>query len=68
MSRKLMSIFLALLLLSGCGFGTQLSERAVAQMLAIDREGDGYRVSFVEASEPVSRKGETIADAVSILQ
>ena len=68
MSRKLMSILLALLLLSGCGFGTQLSERAVAQVLAIDREGDGYRVSFVEASDPVSGKGETIADAVSALE
>ena len=68
MSRKLMSILLVLLLLSGCGFGTQLSERAVAQVLAIDREGEGYRVSFVETSDPVSGKGETIADAVSALE
>lgn len=72
MIRRFLGIFLSLLLLSGCGFGVGLNERAVVQLLAIDREGEGVRVSVSilsgEENVIVSRTGKTAADALAVLE
>lgn len=72
MIMRFLGLLLSVLLFSGCGFGVGLDERAVVQLLAIDRGEGEVRVSARILSQPenetVSRTGETIADAVSSLE
>ena len=72
MIMRFWGIVLSLLLCCGCGFGVGLEERAVVQLLAIDRGENEVLVSARILSQPenetVSGTGETIADAAAALE